>query len=104
MNVKLIDVDLKYREKKRRGFPPINLALAKVSWFHKARGDLVGFDIENPDKTYISCVFTRNRLIGIWEVLNSTENRSFGGSGIWLEEKLPDEIEYLKPDYDLYPH
>jgi hypothetical protein len=104
MRVKLVDVDLKYREKKRRGCPPINLALAKVSAFHKAHGDLVGFNIENPDMTYISCVFTRNRLNGIWEVLNSTENRSFGGSGIWLEEILPDEIEYLKPDYNIYPH
>ena len=62
MNIKLVDVDNKYREKKRRGKRFPNLALRKVSAYHKAKGDLVGFDIERPDLTYISCVFTKNRL------------------------------------------
>jgi hypothetical protein len=102
MRVKLIDVDLKYREKKRRGKRFPNLALMKLSAYHKARGDLVGFDIADPEITHISCVFTRNRLSAIWEVLNIEGARDFGGSGIWINPKLPDEIERLKPDYSLY--
>jgi hypothetical protein len=107
MRVKLIDVDLKYREKKRRGIPFPNLALMKISAWCKSVGYTVGFDIENPNLTAISCVFTKNRLNAIWEVLNANDNtRWFGGSGfgvtLWNEE-LPDLMEHMKPDYDLYP-
>ena len=103
MRVSLIDVDNKYRESKRRGLRWQNLALMKLSAYHKAQGDVVGLNLETPDLTYLSCIFTHNRLQGIREVLNVTGKRSFGGSGIYLNEKLPDEIELLKPDYDLYP-
>ena len=105
MRVKLIDVDYKYREKKRRGIPFPNLALMKISAQYKALGYEVGFNVENPNLTVISCVFRRNRLIAIWECLNTNENtRWFGGSGLDLEEKLPGPFERTKPDYDLYPH
>lgn len=102
MRVKLIDVDNNYRESKRRGSRFPNIALMKLSAYHKAQGDVVGFDVNGPDLTYISCVFTRNRLNAIKEVLDSSGARSFGGSGIWSETKLPEDIELLKPDYSLY--
>jgi len=104
MKIKLIDVDLKYREKKRRGIPFPNLTMLKLYAYYMGRGDEVGFNIKNPDKTYISCVFTRNRLNAIWEVLNAEGEVNFGGSGIRIEENLPDEIEFIKPNYTLYPH
>jgi len=104
MNVLLIDIDNKYREKKRRGKRFPNLALAKISANKKSKGDRVGFDIPNPDEIYISCVFTKNRLNAIMECCNTFDSdRIFGGSGLTLDFILPDEIEYLKPDYDLYP-
>jgi len=80
-----------------------NLALMKLSTYHQARGDTVGLHIENPDKIYVSVIFSWNRetAFGIKKMYPDTEI-IFGGSGIDLKNKLPDEIEYLRPDYDLY--
>lgn len=103
MRVNLIDIDLKYRSKRSRGKPFPNLAATKICRYEKLLGNTVGFDIENPDKTYVFCVFTRNRLNAILEVLNVEGERDFGGSGIWIEKSLPPFIDLLKPDYDLYP-
>jgi hypothetical protein len=82
--------------------PP--LPLLKLSTWHKARGDVVGFNIENPDKVYISCIFTKNaaQARGISKLYPDAEI-DIGGSGIDLTKQLPAEIENLKPDYDLYP-
>ncbi len=104
MKIKLVDVDNKYRNPRSRGKRFPNLALMKLSAYHKARGDLVGFDIENPDITHISCVFTRNKENALTEAMQiKTGALTFGGSGITLEYTLPPNIEILKPDYDLYP-
>ena len=46
----LVDVDSKIP----------NLALMKISAWHKSQGDETGFAIGNPDKVYISCVFKKN--------------------------------------------
>jgi hypothetical protein len=104
MRIKVIDIDLKYREKKRRGIPFPNLTILKLCAFYLSKGFEVGFNVKNPDITYISCVFTRNRLNAIWEVLNAEGQVNFGGSGIRIDERLPDEIEFIKPNYDLYPY
>jgi len=85
----------------------INLALMKLSRYHKLRGDKVflmrglnGNSIEcpNPDKVYVSCIFTKNaqRILSI-----AKPNWVIGGYGI-NNNSLPDEIEHLIPDYDLY--
>ena len=50
MRVRLVDVDSQIP----------NLALMQLSSYHKKKGDIVGFDIENPDIVYISCIFTKN--------------------------------------------
>ena len=49
MKVLLVDVDSKIP----------NLALMKISEWHKLQGDEVGFNIQNPNKVYISCIFTK---------------------------------------------
>ena len=100
--VKLIDVDNKYREKKRRGKRFPNLALMKISAYHKQLGDTVGFETPNADLTYISCVFDKNHGSAIAESSLVKGGISFGGSGINLGYDLPVEIERLKPDYLLY--
>ena len=81
-----------------------NLALMKLSAFHKEQGDIVGFDISDPDKVYISCIFSKNaeRAKGIATFYPDAEI-SFGGSGIDISKKLPDEVERIMPDYSLYP-
>ena len=93
MRVRLIDVD---------SIIP-NSALMQISSFYNRQGDEVGFDVQDPDKVYISCIFTKNRgkALGIGKMFPGAEI-SFGGSGInydWLPEKM----QKIKPDYDLYP-
>ena len=92
MRISLIDVDGKIP----------NLALMKLSAYHKSKGDTVGFNITDPNKVYISCIFKKNRsqALGLSKMFNC--DVVFGGSGINYN-KLPDEIEHTMPDYDLYP-
>ena len=92
MKVLLIDVDSKVS----------NLALMKISAYHKAKGDIVGFNVSNPDKVYISCIFSNNRkkALGIAKMFNCEVE--VGGYGVSLTKKLPDEIEHICPDYNLY--
>lgn len=81
-----------------------NLALMKLSAWYKARGDEIGFDTQDPDKVYISVVFSKNRgqAAGLIKMFPDSMV-SFGGPGWDLKNFLPDEIEFIKPDYDLYP-
>jgi len=91
-----------------------NLALMKLSTFHKLQGDnvkLIKLNIpyypnrnkkinyipEIYDKSYCSVIFENN--------INfiKGENIIFGGTGYNLTTKLPKEIENLDPDYSLYP-
>lgn len=94
MNVLLVDVDSKIP----------NLALMKLSAWYKKHGIDVGFNVENPDRVCISCIFTKNKAQarGIAKFYPNAEI-DIGGSGIDLKKELPKEIEFIKPDYDLYP-
>ena len=92
MKVRLIQVDGKWP----------NLALMKLSAFHKAQGDQVAFDLPNPNKVYISCIFQRNaaKARGI-STLFPRADVEIGGAGV-NNSTLPDFIEHLTPDYALY--
>ena len=92
--VALIDVD-------NTGYP--NLVLMKLSAWHKERGDDV--EMINPlkryDIAYQSKVFTEDFYPDIWyQPMSETVIR--GGTGYGLNVDLPDEIEHIFPDYDLY--
>jgi hypothetical protein len=89
-----------------------NLALMKISAFHKAKGDRVtfskgktlGFSRTAPDRIYVSIVFRSNR--DLFSDLPSSFPDTifdFGGSGYDLTKTLPEEIESMVPDYSLYP-
>ena len=95
MRIGLIDVD-------SHNFP--NLALMKVSAYHKAQGD----DVEwwwgwgQYDRVYMSKVFDGTYSPDHPEPVNAKEIIK-GGTGYGLDNKLPDEIEHMYPDYSLYP-
>lgn len=95
MKVSLVDVD-------GRNFP--NLALMRISAWHKAQGDTVDWYtplFSQPDKIYASKVFTftpDNRTFAA-----GAPNLVRGGTGYDATIKLPDEIERTLPDYTLYP-
>lgn len=95
MKVCLLDFDIGNR---RRAFP--NLALMKLSSYHKARGDevVLNYPLCQADVTYASCVFSWHKPKLIDPLIKT------GGSGISLDTWLPDEIEHIMPDYSLYPN
>lgn len=91
MRIGLVDVD-------NTSFP--NLALMKISAYHKSIGDEVEW--ANPffeyDRVYKSKIFTftSDDLTPYnCEVIK-------GGTGYDLSSVLPKEIEYMQPDYALY--
>lgn len=76
-----------------------NLALMKISAFHKQKGDEVEFFRPGAqyDKIYSSQVFTfsKNPPSGGGEWV-------YGGTGSGNNNVLDDQIEHICPDYDLY--
>ena len=77
----------------------------KISSFFKSHGCSVqlGTDLKC-DLHYISVVFKKNLSLAM-KILSESkcDNVTIGGSGFSLLINLPDSIEYLKPDYSLYP-
>jgi hypothetical protein len=94
MNVGLIDVD-------GHNFP--NLALMKISAYHKSRGDSVEWclPIKPYDIVYQSKVFDDTYSADInWQPI--ADKIIKGGTGYGLDNQLPAEIEHMYPDYSLY--
>lgn len=95
MDVLLVDVDSKIP----------NLALMKIAAHHKAKGDSVGFDVLNPDLVYASVIYRKNKhLVDGLKFFYPDAQINIGGPGYDLHSKLPDEIEYIRPDYSLCPN
>lgn len=91
MKIRLHDSD-------KTGYP--NLALMKLSAWHKAQGDTVEWfsPIETYDKVYSSKGFTFTP-----DDPYLPADAIKGGSGYGLvADALPDEIEHICPDYSLY--
>lgn len=116
MKVGLIDVDAVNRNKHSQGFP--NLALMRISAYHKAKGDDVEWwwtGLIHYDIVYMSKVFSDAYSPDIPEPPN-VDKVIKGGTGYAIstvggEERfdkskhhnLPDEIERMFPDYTIYP-
>ena len=95
MKIGLIDVD-------GHNFP--NLALMKISAWHKAQGDTVEWclPLDHYDIVYQSKVFDETYSPDI-EWTPMADKIVKGGTGYGLDNKLPDEIEHIYPDYSIYP-
>ena len=81
-----------------------NLALMKISAYHKMRGDEVewAYPMARYDVVYQSKVFDNTYSPDI-DWVPQADKVIKGGTGYGLDNKLPDEIEHIYPDYDLYP-
>ena len=80
-----------------------NLALMKISMYHKQKGDIVEWynHIDSRyDKVYASKVFTFTPDFGYYINADTLEK---GGTGYSLTKELPPEIDHLQPDYSIYP-
>lgn len=93
MRIGLVAVD-------RTSFP--NLALGKLSAWHKSQGDSVEYACSmfgEYDKVYLSKIFT----------FSPDETYKFrcevekGGTGYDMHKELPGYIDRLQPDYSLFP-
>lgn len=93
MNIGLLAVDSNYP----------NLALMKISAWHKARGGNVEW--YNPfnryDKVYMAKVFsfTEDYL----QYITNADCVEKGGTGYDIRKVLPVEIDRMQPDYSIYP-
>jgi len=94
VKIGLIDVD-------SHNFP--NLALMKLSAYHKARGDTVEWwnGLTHYDRVYMSKVFDATYSEDV-EFCIQADEVIRGGTGYGLDNKLPEEIEHIMPDYSLY--
>lgn len=95
MKIALVDVD-------GRNFP--NLALMKLSAWHKAQGDSVEWYsplFSRPDKIYASKVFTFTQDYIDYAYGDPEPVR--GGTGYDPAVRLPYEVERTLPDYSIYP-
>lgn len=93
MKIGLIDVD-------GHNFP--NIALMKISAYHKSKGDNVKWYeplTDDLDIIYMSKVFdfTNDYMYPL-----KAKEVVRGGSGYDLETKLPEDIENMYPDYTIY--
>lgn len=109
MRIGLIDVD---------GHNFTNLALMRISAYHKARGDQVEWwwsDFVHYDIVYMSKIFSDAYTKDVPGPLNADKVVK-GGTGYCISlvdgvevfdkdknEELPSEIEKMFPDYSLYP-
>jgi hypothetical protein len=94
MTIALIDVDSKIP----------NLALMKISSYYKGLGEQVEFvqPGKQYEKVFASTIFTRSKD-KCQELIQKYEDKiDIGGTGWDINKVLPEEIEYSKPDYDLY--
>lgn len=109
MKIGLIDVD-------GHNFP--NLALMKISAYHKSRGDQVefAFPMYRYDKVYVSKVFG-DEYSKMPPLYIQADEIVYGGTGFAItvengkevyhkseDKPLPPEIEHIYPDYTLYPN
>lgn len=92
MKIGLRDVD-------GHGYP--NLALMRLSAFHKSIGDTVEWylPLERYDLVYASKIFTFTE-----DDPYLPDNTLRGGSGYDAGIRLPDEVEAVAPDYSIYPN
>lgn len=92
MRIAICDVD-------GHGYP--NLALMRISAYHKAKGDSVEWfsPLMRYDRVYASKVFTFTP-----DDPYLPPDAIRGGTGYDPTARLPDEIEAMKPDYTIYPN
>jgi len=91
----LIDVDSHH-------YP--NLALMKISAYHKSKGDTVEWwnAFMSYDRVYQAKIFTEDYTKDNEYFIKADEVIK-GGTGYDLKNKLPNDIEHIFPDYSIYP-
>lgn len=104
MRIGLIDIDNHGVKRGRYASIYPNLALCKISAWHKSQGDeVVWYEpmfTGHCDKVYVSKIF--NFSPDIDDFIDADEVIR-GGTGYDATTKLPDDIDRMRPDYSIYP-
>ena len=92
MKVGLLAVDSRYP----------NLALMKLSAWHKAKGNTVEWynPLERYDRVYMAKVFTFTPDYAYYVHADEVVK---GGTGYDIRKTLPEETDRMQPDYSIYP-
>lgn len=103
MNIGLLDIDGHAKKKKWGATIYPNIALCKIARWHRQQGDnvewampFVHYDILYKSKVFnfspddLTC-YDADKLIK-------------GGTGYDIASMLPEEIDFMQPDYSIYPH
>lgn len=79
-----------------------NLALMKVSAYHKSLCDIVEWHdpLEHYDKVYVSKIFSYTPDYAYYINAHEIER---GGTGYDIGKELPEIIDKMQPDYSIYP-
>ena len=80
-----------------------NLALMKISQYYKNKGDFVEWytPFEEYDIVFMSKIFSFTPDFG--QVITNARSIVKGGTGYDIHSKLSDDMEYVTPDYSIYP-
>ena len=94
MNIALLAVDSEYP----------NLALMKISAYHKSVGDSVEWynPFDRYDQLYMSKVFSFSPDY-CYYINNVSGEVLRGGTGYDIHSLLPERIDMMLPDYSIYP-
>ena len=92
MNIGILAVDSNYP----------NLALMKISGYHKLKGDQVEWynPFNHYDKVYMAKIFSFTEDYQQW--ITNADHIEKGGTGYDISKVLPSEIDCIVPDYSLY--
>lgn len=103
MKIGLLDIDCHAGKKKWGATIYPNIALGKISRYHKGRGDDVEWAIPfvHYDILYRSKIF--NFSADDLTIYDADEEIR-GGTGYDITSQLPFEIDRMQPDYSIYPH
>jgi len=104
MRIGLIDIDCHAKDKKWGATIYPNLALCKISAYHKSIGDNV--ELAYPmgghyDKLYMSKIFNFSKDD---DFFYDADEIVKGGTGYDIHKDLPKHIDDMQPDYSIYPN
>jgi hypothetical protein len=103
MRIGLVDIDGHAAKKKWGATIYPNIALCKLSRYHKLQGDSVEWALpfEHYDIIYKSKIFN---FTPADQPAYDANLIVCGGTGYNLNSKLPHEVDRLQPDYSIYPN
>ena len=103
LKIGLVDIDGHVKAKGQNKITYPNLALMKLSAYHKAQGDEVEWALHmcHYDRVYIAKVFN---FTPDDDTFYNADEVIRGGTGYNIKSTLPDFIDSLQPDYSIYPN